>query len=157
MMDLGCGDGRILRSAVHDFGAARAIGYELDQQLATSAREAAAGDSRIVVRCEDFFTSSASALSEADVITLYLSESGNAKLWPLLQRHCKPTVRVVSNVWDSPVRATRTVRQEGSFVPLHLWEHADLFAPARFFAAGLMPLSTPEEREMLLLQAESVY
>ena len=33
LVDLGCGDGRLLRQAVTDFGAGRAIGYELDFDL----------------------------------------------------------------------------------------------------------------------------
>lgn len=123
MLDLGCGDGRMLGLAVRGFGAARAIGYELDESLVQIARQDQ--DSRIEIRCQDFFESGAAALAEADVVALYLSETGNAKLLPLLQQHLKPTARVVSNVWEMPVPPTRT-RRSGSLAPLHLWEHADL-------------------------------
>ena len=126
MCDLGCGDGRMLSLAVHHFGAARAIGYELDEELAASARNSAAGDQRIEVRCEDFFESAAVVIAEADVVALYLSETGNSQLLPLLRENLRPTARVVSNVWEMPVPATKTLRAKGSFVPLHLFEHADL-------------------------------
>ena len=127
MLDLGCGDGRMLGLAVRGFGAARAIGYELDESLVQQARQdPSLQDSRIEIRCQDFFEAGAAALADADVVALYLSETGNAKLLPLLQQHLKPTARVVSNVWEMPVPATRTLRASGSFVPLHLWEHADL-------------------------------
>jgi predicted RNA methylase len=41
-VDLGSGDGRLLRAAVADFGAARATGYELDAALVRISREATA-------------------------------------------------------------------------------------------------------------------
>ena len=122
MLDLGCGDGRMLSIAVHDFGAASAIGYELDRDLVNAAlSDALLQDPRIELRCEDFYEGASAALSEADVVALYLSETGNAKLLPLLRRHLRPTARVVSNVWEmAGVPPTRTVRASGSFVPLHL-------------------------------------
>ena len=123
MCDLGCGDGRMLNMAVHEFGAARAIGYELDTALATSARDLAAGDPRIEIRCEDFFEGAAAVLAEADVVALYLSETGNAKLLPLLRQHLRPSARVVSNVWEMPVPPSRTLHAKGSNAPLHLFEH----------------------------------
>jgi predicted RNA methylase len=48
VVDLGCGDGRLLRAAV-DAGAGRAVGYELDAELVTAARKAAGDDARIEV------------------------------------------------------------------------------------------------------------
>ena len=126
MCDLGCGDGRMLHMAVHEFGAARAIGYELDSSLAASARDLAAGDRRIEIRCEDFFEGAAGVLAEADVVALYLSETGNAQLLPLLCQHLRPSARVVSNVWEMPVPPSRTLHAKGSNVPLHLFERAAL-------------------------------
>ena len=120
----------MLNMAVHEFGAARAIGYELDAGLAASARDLAAGDPAIEVRCEDFFEGAAAALAEADVVALYLSETGNARLLPLLRQHLRPSARVVSNVWEMPVPPSRTVHAKGSNVPLHLFEHAALTGQA---------------------------
>ena len=125
VVDLGCGDGRLLNLAVHEFGAARAIGYELDDELVSEARAKASGCDRIEVRNDDVANAEA-ALADADVVTLYLSNTGNAQLHPLLARTLRPTARVVSYVWEMPVAASRTVLMPGSGAPLHLFERADL-------------------------------
>ncbi len=124
--DLGCGDGRLLSLAVRKFGARRAIGYELDESLVAAARSDAAGDPRIDVRLGDA-SSAAEALAESDIVTLYLSVSGNATLLPLLRQHLRPHARVCSYVWEMPsVEPTKTLLMPGSGVPLHLFEHAAL-------------------------------
>jgi len=124
LCDLGCGDGRLLMMAVRQCGAARATGYELDSTLAAMAEAAAATDRRVVVRRADAMGSAAD-LADADVVTLYLSDSGNAALLPLLRAALRPGARVVSNVWEMPpavqAKAT-TIIMPGSGVPLHLYE-----------------------------------
>jgi hypothetical protein len=47
LVDLGCGDGRLLKLAVTDFNASSAIGYEMDPGLANTARSICGFDSRI--------------------------------------------------------------------------------------------------------------
>ena len=42
LVDLGCGDGRLLKLAVTDFNASSAIGYEMDPGLAKTARSTVA-------------------------------------------------------------------------------------------------------------------
>ena len=107
--DLGCGDGRLLRQAVYDFGAARAVGYELDYELVDTARRLNGDDERIIVRHEDALQSG-DDLREADVVALYLTERGNASLLPLLAASLKPSSRVVSYCWGMdglpPTRAS---------------------------------------------------
>ena len=66
----------------------------------------------------------------ADVVALYLSETGNAQLLPLLCQHLRPSARVVSNVWEMPVPPSRTLHAKGSNVPLHLFERAALMGQA---------------------------
>src|SRR3989304_2336366 len=71
--DLGCGDGRVLISAVQEFGAARAVGYEVRQDLCDSARDAIRQrrlQHRIRIRNEDLMKAD---LSCASVVTLYLT------------------------------------------------------------------------------------
>lgn len=125
VVDLGCGDGRLLTLAAQEFGAARGIGYEMDAQLAEKARALTEEVGNVHIFNEDL-ANAAPALEQADVVTLYLSVSGNALVYPLLTRHLKSTARVVSYVWDMPVAPTRTVLMPGSGAPLHLFEHADL-------------------------------
>ena len=101
---------------MRDFGAASAIGYETDAKLAA---EAAAATTRACVRCADALTSGAD-LIDADVVTLYLSDRGNATLLPLLRESLRPSARVVSFMWEMPIKPTRTVTMQdsGAWIPL---------------------------------------
>jgi precorrin-6B methylase 2 len=97
--DLGCGDGRIPIAAARDFGA-RAVGIELDPQLAKAAREnvrAAGVEDRVRILQQDLFESD---LREATVVTLYLLSSLNLKVRPKLLRELGPGARVVSHAFD---------------------------------------------------------
>lgn len=96
--DLGSGDGRIVIAAARDFGA-RAIGIEIDPRLvaqsASAAAQAGVAD-RVRFLRQDLF---ATDLSEATVVTLYLSPNLNLKLRPALLQ-LKPGTRVVSHASD---------------------------------------------------------
>jgi tRNA A58 N-methylase Trm61 len=98
--DLGSGDGRIVISAVKDFGAARGTGIDIDPQRIKEATENAkqAGVSdRVRFLNQDLFTTN---LSEATVVTLYLLPSLNLKLLPKLKAELKPGTRIVSHAFD---------------------------------------------------------
>ncbi len=95
--DLGCGDGRILLTSVKDFGAKKAIGYELREDLykTTSMEIEKHGlQDRIELVNADLFTAD---ISEATVITLYLTTSANERLRPKLKREAKVGTRIVSH------------------------------------------------------------
>lgn len=98
--DLGSGDGRIPIAAVKDFGAARAIGIDIDPQRIKEANEnlqkAGVGD-RVRFLNQDLFTTN---LGEATVVTLYLLPSLNLKLMPKLKAELKPGTRIVSHAFD---------------------------------------------------------
>lgn len=116
--DLGCGDGRLLRLAVSEqFGAASAVGYELDESLVQQARATSAGDPRVEVKHEDALHAE---LAGCDVVTLYLTERGNASVLPLLRDTLKPNARVVSYVWgmgpELPATSTATAVGPGVVV-----------------------------------------
>lgn len=94
--DLGSGDGRIVITAARKYGA-RGVGIELDRQLVEIARDNAkkAGvPDRVTFRQGDLF---ATDLSQATVVTLYLSPSVNLRLRSKLLRELKPGARVVSH------------------------------------------------------------
>jgi predicted RNA methylase len=98
--DLGAGDGRILSSAVKDFGA-KAIGVELHESryeaiVKRLERERLRGSAGVVRG--DFFDIN---LSQADVVTLYLLASVNSMVKPKLERELKAGARVVSH--DFPI------------------------------------------------------
>ena len=94
--DLGCGDGRVVITAVKEFGAT-GVGIDIDPERISEARENArkAGVSgKVKFRNEDLFEAD---ISRATVVTLYLYPWVNLKLRPKLLRDLKPGTRVVSN------------------------------------------------------------
>jgi hypothetical protein len=96
LYDLGSGDGRIPIAVAKQFGI-RAVGIEIDPKLVTEAEENArqanvAGLVRF--RNEDMFRVD---VSEATVVTLYLSEKLNVLLRPKLLRELRPGSRILSH------------------------------------------------------------
>jgi len=106
--DLGCGDGRILFTAVEEFGVKKAVGYELNTSMCESimrrVRERGL-EGRIEVVNGNLFLAD---LREASIVTLYLTTSGNSKLRPKLEEELRPGARVVSH--DFPIRGWRTIK-----------------------------------------------
>ena len=99
--DLGCGDGRIIVSAVTRFDA-RAVGIEIDP-LRYAWVKLLVKLMRIADKAEiifgDFFKQD---LSQADVVTCYLLQPTNEKLEAKLLRELKPGTRVVSYTFTFP-------------------------------------------------------
>lgn len=98
VVDLGSGDGRIVITAVKDFGA-RGLGVELDAGLVrlSRANAAAAGIAdRAIFRQEDIFKTD---ISVATVVTMFLYRRINLQLRPSLL-DLKPGTRIVSHFHD---------------------------------------------------------
>ena len=99
--DLGSGDGRIVIEAARKYGA-RAVGIELDPELnkqaTKNAQKAGVADKVTFVRADFFKTD----LSEATVVTLFLSPSINARLQSKLRRELRPGARIVSHRFPMP-------------------------------------------------------
>src|SRR5262249_55243045 len=94
--DLGSGDGRIVIAAAQKFGA-RGGGVGVDPELVKAARKerpAAGVADRVTFLQQDLFKAD---LSDATVVTLYLSNSVNMRLRAVLQRQLKSGSRVVSH------------------------------------------------------------
>jgi SAM-dependent methyltransferase len=97
--DLGCGDGRIVITAVKRYGA-RGVCVDIDPvRIAESRRNAdtAGVARRITFREGDLFEMD---LSGATVVTLYLLPALNERLRPKLFRELRPGARIVSNAFD---------------------------------------------------------
>jgi len=95
LIDLGCGDGRIVIAAAREFGA-DAVGVEIDPFRVLWARACVllaglSGRVRIVRGNMYAFD-----LSGADVVVLFLSATSNFRLQDRLRRELKPDARVVS-------------------------------------------------------------
>jgi SAM-dependent methyltransferase len=117
--DLGSGDGRIVILAAQKYGA-RGVGVELDARLVEVsrqvAREGAVADQVTFVQ-GDLFDAD---LSNATVVTLWLSNSVNIRLEAKLKRELRPGARIVSHqfpIGTWPPDAT--IRVDGEIV--HLW------------------------------------
>jgi len=99
--DLGCGDGRILISAVKTYHC-RAVGVELSRDIydRTCLRIQSLGltDRISIIHGNALHTD----LSPADVVTLYLMTSTNERLKPQMERYLKPGSRVVSHDYGIP-------------------------------------------------------
>jgi uncharacterized protein (TIGR03000 family) len=102
VFDIGCGDGRILITAVAKFGATKAMGIDIDPLQVHIAQESIAQSNlsaKVTVREGDLKKLSAKDLSEATVITLYLLPKTNEVLKPILEK-LKPGTRIVSHDYD---------------------------------------------------------
>jgi len=95
LYDLGCGDGRIVVTAAKKYGV-KAVGFDVDPQRIRESqenvRQNGVGD-LVTIKQQDIFETD---LSEANVVTLYLLSSLNAKLKPQLEK-LKPGSRIVSH------------------------------------------------------------
>lgn len=97
--DLGCGDGRVVIMAAQDFGA-RSIGVEMREDLVKQALTKVSElglEGRVKILQSDIFKAD---LSQADVVTLYLTTSANDKVKPKLESELKPGARVVSHDYE---------------------------------------------------------
>jgi cyclopropane fatty-acyl-phospholipid synthase-like methyltransferase len=111
VFDLGCGDGRVLIAAVKDFGAKRAVGYEMRRDLYEKAlnnvKRQGLGD-RITVINGDLLQAD---LTQATVITLYLTSSGNDRLRSKFKNEVKDRTRIVSH--DFEITRWNPILKEG--------------------------------------------
>jgi uncharacterized protein (TIGR03000 family) len=127
--DLGCGDGRMLIAAVKKFKARRGVGIDLDperiEEAKAAAKEAGVAD-KVEVRKGDVLK--VEDLSDATVVTLYLSDDLNLLLRPILLKQLKPGTRIVAHRflmgdWKPDKSETVTIA-EGAWAGeyrIHLW------------------------------------
>ena len=112
LVDLGCGDGRVLREAKKRYGV-RAIGYEINPLAYLKARLCSFGPNKIEIRSENFWDAD---LSEADVVFCYLYPDVMKKLAAKLAGGLKPGAVVVSSNFSLPGFVPSTVlRLESSW------------------------------------------
>jgi len=131
VFDLGCGDGRIVIAAARHFGA-RGVGVDIDPVRITESRENAR-QANVIDRVrfihEDLFVTD---LSDATVVTLFLSAELNLRVRPKLQRELKRGTRIVSywhHMGDWKPQETVRLRSGNREVPIYLWTVLDRSAP----------------------------
>ncbi len=98
VIDLGSGDGRVVREAARR--GARGMGVDLNADLVARSTELARSDGvadKVTFVAQDLFETD---ISEATVVTMYLLPAVNMKLRPRLLSTLKPGTRVVSHDFD---------------------------------------------------------
>ena len=117
--DLGCGDGRIVVTAAKNFGAT-GVGIDIDPQRIKEANANAEKNGvtdKVTFKQANLFESD---VSEASVVTLYLLNSLNMKLRPILLEQLKPGTRIVSHAFNmGDWEPDQTIQVDGSTI--HLW------------------------------------
>lgn len=98
LVDLGCGDGRVLRAATKRYGA-RTVGFEINPVAYLLARLLCLGRRDIQVRWGNFWSRE---LREADVIFCYLFPDVMPRLAGKLEAELRPGVWVVSCNFPCP-------------------------------------------------------
>ena len=129
--DLGSGDGRIVILAAQKYGA-RAVGVDLDPKLVDIsqqiAREGEVAD-RATFKVGDIF---AADISDATVVTLYLSTSVNTRLEPKL-RQLRPGTRIVSHQFRIGTWQPDETARAADGTDLFLWTVPPRQPPRRSF------------------------
>jgi SAM-dependent methyltransferase len=118
--DLGSGDGRILMLAAQKYGA-RCVGIELDPRLVDLSRGVAREakvDDRVSFIEGDLFEAD---ISEATIVTIYLSTTVNARLEPKLRQELRPGARVVSHQFPVGRWAPERTERADDGTLLYLW------------------------------------
>src|SRR6266852_5336051 len=122
--DLGSGDGRVVITAAQKYKA-NAVGIEISEILCQSTikKVSALG---LASQVKIIHGSALKVdLSPADVVTLYLLTSSNARLKPNLEKYLKPTARVVSLNFGMPgwkAARTETVHADRQTHTIYVYE-----------------------------------
>jgi uncharacterized protein (TIGR03000 family) len=124
--DLGCGDGRIVITAVKKYGAKRGVGVDINPglvELSSKEGEKAGVSDRVKFREGDVLN--IKDLSDATVVMMYMGEDVNLRLRPILKKTLKPGSRVVSldfkmGDWQ-PEKTIQITDGDGEEHEVYLW------------------------------------
>jgi uncharacterized protein (TIGR03000 family) len=124
--DLGCGDGRIVITAVKQFNAKKGVGLDIDAKLvkeSTENAEKAGVSDKVEIRKGDVLK--IKDLSDASVVMLYMGDDINLRLRPILKKTLKPGARIVSHRFKmgdwKPERSEKVTSADGYENEIHLW------------------------------------
>jgi trans-aconitate methyltransferase len=120
--DLGCGDGRIVISAVKDFKAKKGLGVDCEKAM-TDAKLTPEQTKALTFKQGDVLKMTPEDFKDVDVVTLYLLPDVNLRLKPILQKGLKPGARIVSHDFDmGDWEAEKTEKVEaGRTHTVYLW------------------------------------
>ena len=136
LVDLGCGDGRIVIAAAERFGC-QARGYENNAHLAAMARHNASSSeaSSLVTICEDDL--STADLGSVTVVFVFMPASATATLISRILRQVRPGTRIIAHEQEPmlevpPPERSRLIVTPSIITVAHLW----IKKPDGFEAAG---------------------
>jgi len=115
LIDIGCGDGRVLKEARKRYGV-KALGYEINPMAYVLARLRNIFSRHVDIRYKNFWKEN---ISTADVVFCYLFPDVMARLAKKLEQELRPGTRVVSCNF-----------------PLPGWAHHAELNPESFFHSG---------------------
>ena len=121
LIDIGCGDGRVLRMVSRRYGA-KSIGYEVNLVAYIKARLLCLGDRNIKIRWKNFWKQD---LAAADVVFCYLYPDVMKRLSAKLRSELKPGTRVASCNFALPGFQCRKVLRPGGILhndPLYIYQ-----------------------------------
>jgi uncharacterized protein (TIGR03000 family) len=126
VFDLGCGDGRIVITAITDFKAKRGVGVDLDperiKESVENAKKHGVTD-KVTFRQGDVLK--IKDLSDATVVMLYMGDDVNLRLRPILQKTLKPGARIISHRFGmgdwKPDKSETFTGADGDEYTIHLW------------------------------------
>jgi SAM-dependent methyltransferase len=130
VFDLGCGDGRIVISAVKDFKAKKGLGIDIDPARLKDCEERVKSEKlsdeqikKLTFKEGNILKMTPEDFKDVDVVTLYLFPEINLKLKPILQKGLKPGARVVSHAFHmgEDWEPEKTQRVEPRGTTIYLW------------------------------------
>lgn len=124
--DLGCGDGRIVITAVEKHGAKRGIGLDIDPERIKDSNENAKKakvEDKLEFKMQDVLE--IKDYSDANVVFLYMGNDLNLAVRPALQKTLKPGSRIVSHRFTmgdwQPDKTENITDNSGTKYQIHLW------------------------------------
>ena len=121
LVDIGCGDGRVLREAMRRYGI-RALGFEVNPLAYILARIRTLGMEGIEVRLRNFWNVN---IRDADVVFCYLFPDVMGKLAQKLEAELRPGTRIISCNFPIPGwRHSEVIYPESSLYgdPIYLYQ-----------------------------------
>lgn len=129
--DLGCGDGRIVITAVKDFKAKKGLGIDFNPERLKDCQKRMADEKltkeqigRLTFKQGDVLKMTPEDFKDVDVVTLYLLPDVNLRLKPILQKGLKPGARIVSHdfhMGDWKAEKTEEVQGSTRTHTIYLW------------------------------------
>jgi precorrin-6B methylase 2 len=125
VFDLGSGDGRVVILAASEFGA-HAVGFELEDELVQKSLQKiriANLEDKVTIVQDTFLNAD---LRRPDIITMYLSPTGNRELKSKLECELKEGARIVSLEFEIPnwtPHKIAKVLDDGLTYTLYLYHH----------------------------------